>query len=472
MCNSFGQSALSGNDYWKLLTRAGLGMSQEYTSMVFFGRSAICNFDEFFRSFRPDMRVWGWTGYFYSTERAKFMPWWFAAHRYGGFSWYAATAPGYNIIDGDTFALTIDGRDLKESLEDSRLMDGLGKAFLAYDWAKRDVAIYYSHDSMLLATIRGPETKNGEIAAKSPLHDYMYSRQGAQYLVEDLLYQHDFLAPEQIVGGKLAGYKVLLMPRINAMSDAEVAAVKAFLAKGGRVVADELPGGCDELGVGRAANPFEGLAGVTVTGKNFDDLDKAQRAATLKMLGEAGARPVLTSPTIMDVFGREAMHFTDGVNDVYAVIRHPARSQDDATETFVFPRGGFVWDVRARKPLGRVDRVTAKIPLPGAAVYSVMQYEAKRLGLAAPAAAKAGDVLGVDVKLEASGAAAGTHVFNVRFVPPSGECRFHFRRNVAAKGGAAHVDFPLALNDERGDWKVVAEDALTGLRAERGVKVE
>ena len=472
MCNSFGQSALSGNDYWKLLTRAGLGMSQEYTSMVFFGRGAICNFDEFLRSFRPDMRVWGWTGYFYSTERAKFMPWWFAAHRYGGFAWYAATAPGYNIIDGDTFALTIDGRDLKESLEDSRLMDGLGKAFLEYDWAKRDIAIYYSHESMLLATIRGPETKNGEIAAKSPLHDYMYSRQGAQYLVEDLLYQHDFVAPEQIVGGKLAGYKVLLMPRINAMSDAEVAAVKAFLAKGGRVVADELPGGCDELGVGRAANPFEGLAGVTVTGKNFDDLDKAQRAATLKMLGEAGARPVLTSPTIVDVFGREAMHFTDGVNDVYVVIRHPARSQDDASETFAFPRGGYVWDVRARKPLGRVDRVTTKIPLPGAAVYSVMQYEAKRLGLAAPAAAKAGDVLGVDVKLEASGAAAGTHVFNVRFVPPSGECRFHFRRNVAAKGGAAHIDFPLALNDERGDWKVVAEDALTGLRAERGVKVE
>ncbi len=471
MCNSFGQSALSGNDYWKLLTRAGLGMSQEYTSMVYFGRGAIYNFDEFFRSFRPDMRVWGWTGYFYSNDRAKFMPWWTAAHRYGGFSWYAATAPGYNIIDGDTFAFTIDGRDLKKSLEDSRLMDGLGMAFLAYDWAKRDVAIYYSHESMLLATIRGPETKNGEIAAKSPLHDYMYSRQGAQYLVEDLLYQHDFVAPEQIAGGKLAECRVLFMPRINAMSDAEVAAVKAFLAKGGRVVADELPGGCDELGVRRAANPFEGLAGVTVTGKNFDDLDKAQRAATLKLLGEAGARSVLPSPTSVDVFGREAMHFTDGMNDIYVVIRHPARSQDDASETFVFPRGGFAWDVRARKPLGRVDRAEAKIPLPGAAVYSVMQYEAKRLELTAPAEAKAGDLVGVSLRLAADGAPVGTHVFNVRFVPPSGECRFHFRRNVTAKGGAAKLDFPLAFNDECGEWKIIAEDALTGLRAERSLTV-
>ena len=51
-------------------------------------------------------------------------------------------------------------------------------------------------------------------------------------------------------------------------------------------------------------------------------------------------------------------------------------------------------------------------------------------------------------------------------MPPSGECRFHFRRNVVAKGGVAHVDFPLAFNDEKGAWKIVAEDALTGLRAE------
>ena len=465
MCNSFGQSALSGNDYWKLLTRAGLGMSQEYTSMVYFGRNAIYNFDEFLRSFRPDMRVWGWTGYFYSKERATFMPWWCAAHRYGGFAWYAANAPGYNLIDPKTMAITVDGADLKASLEDSRLMDGLGKAFLEYDWAKRDVAIYYSHDSMLLATIRGPETKNGEIAAKSPLHDYMYSRQGAQYLVEDLLYQHDFVAPEQVAGGRLSGYKVLFMPRICAMSDAEVAAVKAFLAKGGRVVADELPGSCDELGVKRAANPFEGVAGISVTGRNFDDLDKAQRASTLKALADAGARPVLKSATIVDTFGREAMHFTDGANDIYVVLRHPGRSQDESEETFEFARGGFAWDVRARKALGKVSRVTAKVPRAKASVYAVMPYEAKGLSIASPGAVKAGGVATVGLRIDAEG--AGTHVFNVKFVPPSGECRFHFCRNVVAKGGEAKLDFPIALNDGRGTWKILAEDALTGLCAER-----
>ena len=300
----------------------------------------------------------------------------------------------------------------------------------------------------------------------------MYSRMGAQYLVEDLLFQHDYVAPEQMVAGKLAEYKVLYMPRINAMSDAEVAAVKAFLAKGGKVIADELPGAWDELGVKREQNPFKDAPGVTVIGKNFDDLDKQQRAAALKMFDEMGVRPVLKSGTIVDIFGREAMHFTDGVNDIYVVLRHPGRSQGEAEETFEFPRGGFVWDVCARKPLGRGDRVTTKVPHAWAAVYAVLPYEAKGVSISAPGEAKAGSVLSVDVRLDASGAAMGTHVYNVRFVPPSGECRFHFRRNVAARGGAAHLDFPLALNDEKGLWKIVVEDAFTGLRAERVVAVE
>ena len=469
ICETGGQFMFLGNDYWKLLTRAGIGLSQEYTSMVYFnGHDPVnCN-DEVYRSFRPDVRVWGWTGYFFTKERETFMPWWFAAHRFGGFSWFSATdSPSYCIIDPTTYSMTVDAKELRESLDASRLMDGLGKAFLEYGWAKRGIAIYFSHESMLLASFRGTETKNKEIAQKGPLHDYMFSRLGAQYLAEDLLYQYDYVAPEQVTGGKLADYKVLVMPRINAMGDAEVAAVKAFIAKGGRVVADELPGGCDELGMPRAANPFEGVDGVTVVGRNFDDLDAAQRAAALAYLQESGVEPVLSSPTIVDTFGREAMHFTDGVNDIYAVLRHPARSQDNAEETFVFRRGGYVWDVRARKPLGRAARATTTVPRADAAVFAVLPYEAKGVSIAAPGAAKAGSVLSVGVRLDAAGAAVGTHVFNVRFVPPSGECRFHFRRNVAAKGGVTKVDFPLALNDEKGVWKVVAEDALTGLRAER-----
>ena len=467
MCNSFGQSALSGNDYYKLMTRAGLDFSTEYTAMVYFGRGALFNFDEFIRSFRPDMRCWGWTGYFYSRPRARFMPWWFACHRYGGFNWYAATAPGYNIVDSATAGLTVDGRDLKESLADSRLLTGLGKVLTCWPWAARDVAIYYSHDSMLLATIRGSETKNGEIDTKGPLHDHMYSRQGAQYVIEDLLYQHDFVAPEQVVRQNgLAGCKALFMPQICAMSDDEVAAVKAYLAAGGKVLCDELPGAFDELGVKRAVNPFAGVAGITARGKNFDDLDAACRAEVQAFLEGAGATKALAGADRVRHFGREAMHYVSGGADLYAVIRMPGRSEDAEADSFTFAKKGHVYDVRARRHLGLTDCATVQVPRDEAAIFAVVPAPIVGLAIAAPASVARGEDLRVDVKIM-SADVSPAYVLHAEVVPPAGRARFHFARNLSTREGGANLDFALALNDEPGVWKLRVTEPLTGVTAEK-----
>ena len=475
MCNSFGQSALSGNDYYKLMTRAGLGFSTEYTAMVYFGRSPITNFDEFIRSFRPDMRCWSWTGYFYSTPRARFMPWWTACHRYGGFAWYAATAPGYNIVDATTCARTVDGEDLRKSLADTRLLDGLGKVLTCWEWAPRDVAIYYSHDSMLLATILGTETKNGEINAKGPLHDHMHSRQGAQFTVEDLLYQHDFVAPEQVVvQNRLANVKALFLPRVLAMSDAEVAAVKAYLAKGGKAICDELPGGYDELGVKRPANPFAGIAGISVLGKNFNDLDKDCRAAVKGFLEAAGATKALGCADMVSHFGREAMHYVSGDADVYAVIRMPGRSEDDDALDFTFAKKGHVYDVRARKYLCERGRVTAKTPLHEASVFAVLPTKVTDIGVSnLPAKVAVGTDLSLDFSIQTSQASPNlpNFVVHVDVVPPSGKTRFHFKRNLLTKDGRAHLDFAMALNDEKGMWTLRVTEPLTGVSVEKSFEV-
>ncbi|MBO4303456.1 MAG: hypothetical protein J6A21_02610 [Lentisphaeria bacterium] len=132
LMNSFGQTAFSGNDYWKLLTKAGLNVSNEYTSAVYFGKNPRYNFDVFYRSFRPDMRVWGFIGYFYTRALTEFAPWWFGLNRFGGFTWYSALGWGYNAVDNPTGALTVWGKDLKEVMEGSRLTKGIGKIFTDY----------------------------------------------------------------------------------------------------------------------------------------------------------------------------------------------------------------------------------------------------------------------------------------------------------------------------------------------------
>ena len=466
LANSFGQTALSANDYWKLLTKTGLDFSNEYTAMVYFGRDAIYNFDEFYRSFRPDMRLWGYVGYGMSKTQVCFMPWWFAAHRYGGFTWFSACGRDFRIFEQPSLAYTQDAADLKSALESSRLMDGLGKLFLSSHWAKRDIAIYYSHESLLVATLLGKETSSFEILDTGPLHDYMYSRQGAQYIVEDLLYQFDFVSPEQVSAGVLDGKKVLMMPRIKALSDGEIAALSRFVKAGGRIVADELPGEYDELGNRRKAPPFSAKE-VYVTGANFDDLNVTQRAEMLDVLIKANAKPVLTCNEIVSKTGRESMRFVAGTADVFVLLRMPGRSKGVEKDIFELPIKGYVYDSVAGRYLGHSKQIEVEWGEGGAAVYSVLKSKPSSLRVeGVPEAIKRGEELKISVALETAGVAPDT-VFNVRFVSPSGECRFHMQRNVDASKGMAKIVFPMAYNDVAGDWRVVVTEAMTGMSVER-----
>ena len=88
------------------------------------------------------------------------------------------------------------------------------------------------------------------------------------------------------------------------------------------------------------------------------------------------------------------------------------------------------------------------------------------------AAVAPGADLVADISLGSSGPeGCGTHVFHVEVVPPSGECRFHMKRNLLAPGGRARLVFRMAENDPAGEWTLRACDPLTGLCAERRLRV-
>jgi len=466
LLDSFGQGAFDTNDYWKLNTKAGLDMSMDYTSMVYFSKNASYNFDEFYRSFAPEMKVWGFTGYFFNRSRANFMPWWFAAHRYGGFCWFAAYSPGYNLLDISTLALTKDAVDLRNSLNNSKLLEGVGKIFTDFQWRKNDVAIYYSYDSMLLNFAFGKETKSGEIHPSGPLHDYFYSRQGAQYLLEELLWQYEFLAQEQIAKGKLKEYKVLLLPKIIAMSDIEVTALKNFLKTGGKLIADDMPGLYDELGVKRAQAPFS-ASEVTIIGRNFSELDKTQKILIKDFLLTANCKPILESKNIVDFSGREAMQLIRGDMSIFSVLRMPGRSDDEDAQTFVFPMKGHVYDIRAGKYLDDTDTVTVKVPHADAVLFGMYPYKVEKLKLEVPEKVKAGDDLEADIAVVTSKGRAGQHVFHIQVLNPDGKARFHMKRNVSALQGEYKLKFRMAFNDPKGLWTIKVDDAMTGITTEK-----
>jgi hypothetical protein len=82
--------------------------------------------------------------------------------------------------------------------------------------------------------------------------------------LEDLGYQAKFVHEDHLRSGALEreGFKVLLLNRALALSDAEAAAIQAFAAKGGVVLADHLTGLFDEHGKARERGALDDLFGV------------------------------------------------------------------------------------------------------------------------------------------------------------------------------------------------------------------
>ena len=157
--NTFGPRALDGNDYGKLLTESGIGFSLEYTNLVRPGRSMpLYDFDEVYRSFRPDMRVWGFVGYVWNHDLANYQPWWLALHRYGGLGFFSMTATDAGtLLALPSCALTQEAAELRRGVVDSGILSGFGKLFLDYQWEKNDIAVLWSHESLMTAWCLGTE---------------------------------------------------------------------------------------------------------------------------------------------------------------------------------------------------------------------------------------------------------------------------------------------------------------------------
>ena len=375
-------------------------------------------------------------------------------------------------MDTPTGALTVWGKDLKEVLEASRLTRGIGKIFTDYEWRKNSIGIFYSHESMLLAFLQGKETKGTELNQNSPLYNFYHSRQGIAYLLEELLYQYDYLAPEQIINGKLDSYKVLFMPRIQILSDREIAKLKSFAAKGGKIIADIMPGMYDELGVKRMKEPFN-ASEVTIIGKNFSELDKAQKKAFAAILAEKKVAPIVYSRNIEDLNGRESMHFVREKMNVYGLMRMPGRSRDNTKQTFTFPsKNCHLYDIRAGKYLGKKDSVTVEVPNGDVLVYGHYPYKVQSLDISLPAKVKRGKDLVSNLSLTVTDGKAGDHVFHIEICDPSGKGRFHMKRNVTAINGKYTLAFRMAHNDPKGKWLLKATDVMTGTSAEKSFILE
>ena len=187
-----------------------------------------------------------------AVARARCLPWRQALHGFQG-GWLAA--PFGEAQELSLTALTPDGRPTPAlaalGQAAGELKSGIGTLLIRAERKPPPIALYDSRASRLLAQ---HPSGTGHSAEGATL--------GFIRLLERLGYQYDFVSSAQAAAEGLDSYGLVVLPGTCALSEAEVAALQAFHASGGGLIADAAPGRFDGRGVARAAFPLDDVFGI------------------------------------------------------------------------------------------------------------------------------------------------------------------------------------------------------------------
>lgn len=132
------------------------------------------------------------------------------------------------------------------------------------------------------------------------------------------------------------------------------------------------------------------------------------------------------------------------------------------TATITLVSAGHLYNERTGDYLGETDTVTLPWKAEEPIILARLPYRVK--GLSAKAAVRKGRVE-YGVRIDATDT-PGEHVVRVDVYGPDGRWYPHYSKNGVAEEGLCTGGFRLALNDQKGAWRLAARDAVTGTTAE------
>ncbi|MGH9649038.1 MAG: beta-galactosidase trimerization domain-containing protein, partial [Terriglobales bacterium] len=216
--------------------------------------------DELHRTMRPGLILTGFTGYQDHGKVLRHQLWHRLFHGHTGASlfWH------YTALNAD-LTLTEQGRDLGETIDEFR-NEGLSLLLRGAERENCGIAVHYS-----LLSVRGQWITDGHIAphevsngnsTSAHLKRFHQNRSAWLQALNDAGYQYDLLTTEQIDAGKLANYRVLILPDSIALSDSEVDAIRKFVENGGLLLSDVETGLMDGHARWQAAGRLDDVLGV------------------------------------------------------------------------------------------------------------------------------------------------------------------------------------------------------------------
>ncbi|MGH7043490.1 MAG: beta-galactosidase [Acetobacteraceae bacterium] len=177
-----------------------------------------------------------------------------------------------------------------------------------------------------------------------------------------------YLGPLQLADGGLRGIRLLILPHAIALSAGDIAAIRHFVAAGGQVVADVVPGHFDAHSRRRAASP---LASLFAAGGGARLLAAGDSAGLAAAAARGGVRPVFAvEAPLGDV---TSYVFRHGAETIVAVQRYfrPAAAMEQVRITLPGPRR--VVDLRDGRALGQMRAITVRLGTVQPAVFGITE---------------------------------------------------------------------------------------------------
>lgn len=398
------------------------------------------------------------------------------------------------------------GRDAEPYFKEIR--GGVGALLINSKRQSDPIAIHYSPSSLRTEWMLEHQPKGEAWAKRSASSDedspMRWLRESYCRLLEDLGRQYTFITSEQIERSDLlrSRYRVLILPRSTALSEAEARAMRAFVEQGGVLIADGSPGAYDAHGRRLSkpylselfGPPFTGL----VTERNFGrgkaihlnvdpvsyyrdrllgkekDVHHLMRRILETNLAEPEFR--LSDLSGKPPIGAEIHVFHNGRVRMVALHNNPQLSLPDpnpldtiSNKRFEVPRivvltlpgERFVYDVRAARSIGKQKQLRIKLDPYEPTILSTSSAAIPSLTIVGPRHLRAGET-GTFALTLAGPSPAVLHVFHLDVVDPTGKIVPHYSGNILAPNGRATATLPLAVNDNAGKWEIRLKDLLSG----------
>lgn len=372
--------------------------------------------------FNPKLRITGFTGYGAAGDEARYQQWQrlFYGHSGASIFWH------YTMLNPD-LTLSEQGEALAETFR--QLQSGIGRVFMNAPVVEDGVAIHFS-----MASIRGAWITDGTISGEMgnvnrSSKNYAELARRRDAWVKELErqgVQFRFLATQQIEGGELDRYKVLILPYSIALSDREIQAIERFLARGGKVFADEQAGRMDERCRWRKSELWPNLE--------------------RKGPGDVGVKPALA---VEGGYLRTVRRF--GESRLYGLLPR------EGGTVMVPTLKGVTYDLlRGGPAAGRVET--------GPGIPVLLLNRTSRI-----ARLELDESLNVKLT-DDKGAGVDRSVVRIEVKDAQGRPARHYATNVWVENGRGRVEIPFALSD-KGDWRIEARDVISGLTATRGKRV-